>query len=155
AQFLARRLGAATCTQIPCNAVADVLAGGLFSKSYLSKSANPVAGTCMQPSFLGCPVRGQWADPLRPAMVENEIIQTLVVTPQAGCPATGCPTVIFAHGLGQSKTNAFAIAPQLAAANYATVAIDAVAHDSRAVRISDNPAIGCADAATGNPNDTR
>lgn len=143
-QFLQRVLPPGTCTAIPCAAVGDVLGGGLVSKSYLSESPNPVAGTCMAPDFLGCPVRGQWADPVAPAVVKPaEIVETLVVTPQAACPAAGCPTVIFAHAIGQSKTNAFALAPQLAQRGFATVAIDAVAHDSRAIRISNDAARGC------------
>jgi dienelactone hydrolase len=132
-----------TCTAIPCAAVGDVLGGGLISKSYLSESTNPVAGTCTAPDFLGCPVRGQWSNPVTPALVKADIVTALVVTPQAACPAAGCPTVIFAHAIGQSKTNAFAIAPQFAQRGFATVAIDAVAHDSRAIRISNNAAIGC------------
>jgi hypothetical protein len=156
-QFLQRTLPAGTCMAIPCSAVGDVLAGGLVSKSYLSESANPVPGNCAMPSFLGCPRRGQWANPVAPAVVKpNEVVETLVVTPLGGCPPEGCPTVIFAHGLGQSKTNALVIAPQLAqAGNFATVAIDAVAHDSRAVRISNDPARGCGDVNTGNPNNLR
>ena len=146
-QFLQRILPAGTCTAIPCAAVGDVLGGGLLSKSYLSESPNPVPGDCMAPGFLGCPVRGQWSHPVTPTMVKADVVETLVVTPQAGCPATGCPTVIFAHALGQSKTNVFAIAPQLAQMGFATVAIDAVAHDSRAIRISNDPARGC-DSAT-------
>jgi len=150
-QFLAAVLPMNSCTSsggpIPCNAVGAIEAGGLVTKSYLSESPNPVAGTCMTPDFLGCPVRGQWADPISPAVVKpNEIVQTLVITPAAACPTEGCPTVIFAHAIGQSKTNAFAIAPQLAAAGFATVAIDAVAHDSRAIRISSDAARGCGGA---------
>lgn len=138
-QFLQRVLPPGTCSAIPCNAVADVLGGGLVSKSYQSVSPNPLPGTCTAPDFLGCDVRGQWSDPVRPVQVGIEVVQALAVTPAGGCAAEGCPTVIFAHAIGQSKTTSFVLAPSLAARGFATVAIDAVAHDSRAVRISNDP----------------
>lgn len=146
AQFLARVLPAGACTLLPCNAVGDVLAGKLVSKSYQPELPNPVAGTCTSPDFLGCPLRGQWSDPVKPTMVKNDTIETLVVTPAAACPAAGCPTVIFAHRLVQGKTGSFQAGPVLAAQGFATVAIDAVAHDSRAIRISNDAARGCGGA---------
>src|SRR6185436_8880736 len=67
------------------------------------------------------------------------------IPPAAQMPGGGFPVIIFQHAVGQSKSNAFAIAGRLAAAGFVTVAIDAVAHDSRAVRVSNSAAIGCAD----------
>jgi hypothetical protein len=66
---------------------------------------------------------------------------------------------VFGHGLGSSKKTVFAIAPQLAGpvpvpfgfdSGFATIAIDFVAHDSRAIRTSDAAALGC----NGSPDPT-
>jgi pimeloyl-ACP methyl ester carboxylesterase len=128
---------------LPCQAVGDIGGGGLLSKQYQIDTPNPVAGDCSGTTKLGCAVPGPWGDPVNPTAVKTEIVETLVVLPAAGCPANGCPTVVFGHGLGSSKKTVFAIAPQLAGLGFATVAIDFVAHDSRAIRISNDATIGC------------
>jgi hypothetical protein len=150
-QFLQRVLPAGSCTQIPCDTVADVLKGTLASKSYQSLSNNPVAGDCTAPAFLGCKVPGQWADPVKPAVVGTENISAFIATPTAGCPTEGCKTVIFAHALGRSATDVFGFAPSLTSKGFAVVAIDAVAHDSRAIRNSNDPLRACNDAARPSP----
>ena len=147
-QFLRAVLPAGTCNAdggpLPCQAVGDVIGGGLLSKQYQEATANPLAGDCSAPDKIGCPIPGQFKDnPVNPPSQATEIVETLVVTPAAGCPATGCPVVVFGHGLGSSKKTVFAIAPQLAAQGFVTVAIDFVAHDSRAIRISNDAALGC------------
>jgi dienelactone hydrolase len=126
---------------LPCDSVGDILAGGLISKSY-------------QQVFGGVP--GPWNDSVHPTVVNpNNIVQVLAAVPTGAAPAGGWPTVVFGHGLGSSKTTMFAIAPQLAKAGFATVAIDFVAHDSRAVRTSTDPAKGCADVASVPPDPTK
>jgi dienelactone hydrolase len=93
---------------------------------------------------------------VRPTVVHpDNLIEVLAAIPAGTAPAGGWPTVVFGHGLGSSKTTMFAIAPQLAQAGFATVAIDFVAHDSRAVRTSSDPAKGCADVASAPPDPTR
>ncbi|MBA3397063.1 MAG: hypothetical protein H0T89_30820 [Deltaproteobacteria bacterium] len=140
--------GTQTCGAVGCQAVGDVLAGALISKQYQVETPNPLGSTCdangVGTGTLPCkPVPGPWADPVKPPMVKVEGIGALVFVPAAACPAAGCATVVFGHGLGSSKTSAFAIAPQLAANGFQTVAIDFVAHDSRAIRLSRDAAKGC------------
>ncbi|MGN6105850.1 MAG: hypothetical protein ACTHU0_12160 [Kofleriaceae bacterium] len=137
--------GSAVCASVGCAAVGDVLAGTLKSKSYQAEKPNPMAGGRMIP--------GAWGNPVNPTMVKEDLISAFAIVPAAACPASGCKTVIFGHGLGQSKTNVFAIAPQLAAQGHAVVAIDHVAHDSRAVRVSNTGT--CADGGTGAPSPVR
>ena len=143
--FLRGVLPANSCSAdggpLPCQAVGDVFAGGLGSPSYQIKRPErvmkPPGGLPPYGANFGGPVPGAWDHPTAPTANGSEVIVALALTPAAPCAAAGCPTVIFQHGLGQSKTNVFAIGSQLAATGYAVVAIDAVAHDSRAVRISD------------------
>jgi dienelactone hydrolase len=145
--FLRSVLPANSCSAdggpLPCQAVADVYAGGLGSPRYQAQRPEVVAKpprTAPLPPYganFGGPIPGAWDHPSAPTANGSEVIVTLALTPAAPCAVTGCPTVIFQHGLGQSKTNVFAIGSQLAATGYAVVAIDAVGHDSRAVRISD------------------
>ncbi|MBC7978368.1 MAG: hypothetical protein H7138_25565 [Myxococcales bacterium] len=140
AQFLTSR-GVPCAGGVPCAAVGDIVAGGLLSSSYQTDTANPlgVAG--------GPPVPGPWNNPTRPTVVHADVaIGFLAAVPAAEAPAAGYPVVVFGHGLGSSKTTVLAIASQLAAAGFASIAIDFVAHDTRAVRISKDPARGCDDA---------
>jgi dienelactone hydrolase len=143
--------GNAICGQVGCAAVRDVIAGGLGSRNYQAElpavipapTTGPTAGN---PNFGGT-IPGPWADPIAPAVVNSNIIQVLAVIPVTAGNGP-YPTVVFGHGLGSSKKTAIAIAPQLAANGYATVAIDFVAHDSRAVRTSTEATIGCANNGT-------
>lgn len=98
----------------------------------------------------GGPIPGAFSDPVKPAQQGSNSIGVLSVVPcvgGAGCapavPTNGWPVVVYGHGLGSSKTTLLAIAGQLAQLGYASVAIDFVAHDSRAVRVSTEAAIGC------------
>ncbi|BDG09728.1 hypothetical protein [Anaeromyxobacter paludicola] len=73
-------------------------------------------------------------------------LNALVVVP-AILGATSCtaspgacaklPLVVFQHGLGQNKTNVFAIASALSTAGFVTVAIDAPLHGERAFCAAD------------------
>lgn len=135
--------GNTLCGQVGCGAIGDVLGSGLIAKQYQADIENKAyTGTGAKP------IPGVWSDSKNPAEVKDETIGTLSLIPATAAPATGYPVVIFQHGLGQSKTTALAIAGALAGQGFATVAIDAVAHDSRAVRISSDAALGCADSAT-------
>jgi len=135
--------GTAICAQANCAAIGDVVGSGLVSKQYQVDTPNTTyTGTGAKP------IPGPWSDSKSPTEVKDETISVLGWVPASAMPANGYPVVIFQHGLAQTRTNAFAIAGSLAAAGFATVAIDAVAHDSRAVRISNATALGCADVAT-------
>jgi len=130
------------CGSVPCGAVGDILGGVLSAKSYQQDTANPMGGTAPA-------VPGAWSDPVKPTVTKpSSAIQFLATVPGGAAPAGGWPTIVYGHPLGSSKTTMFAIAPQLAAAGFATVAIDFVAHDSRAVRTSVDPLKGCPDAGT-------
>ncbi len=66
-----------------------------------------------------------------PVRQRQDRVPVTLVFPRTPAPATGYPVVIFQHGLGGSRTSIFGIANTLAAAGYATVGIDAVAHGMR------------------------
>ncbi len=79
-----------------------------------------------------------------PATWRPSALNALVVAPNPGgavqeaCPAPAsalscAPLVVFQHGLGQNKTNVFAIASTLASAGFAVAAIDAPLHGDRAL----------------------
>ena len=129
-------LGTGTCAAVGCAAVGDVLAGRLRSKQYQSERPNAAVPAS--------PIPGPWSDPVAPALVKEELLSVLITIPATAAPSAGYPTTIYQHGLGSSRTTLFAIGPQLASTGSATVAIDAVAHDSRAVQNSVDAARGCA-----------
>ncbi len=66
-----------------------------------------------------------------PARQRQDRVPVTMVFPRSAAPEAGYPVVIFQHGLGGSRTSIFGIANTLAAAGYATVGIDAVAHGMR------------------------
>ncbi len=139
-QFLSAALPAGSCTVLPCAAVAEVLVGGLLAKQFQVPGPNPLAGGTMIP--------GQWSDPVAPMVVAGTApLGVLITTTTNACNsgATGCPTVVFGHGLGSSRSTLAAIASQFASVGYNAVAIDFQAHGSRAIRVSNTGA--CADMA--------
>ena len=119
---------------LPCQAVGEIVVSGLIAKQYQIDTANAFDATK--------PIPGPWADPLSPPEVKNEAIQVFLST-AVNCPVAGCPTVVFGHGLGSSKSSMFAIAAQLGALGFNVAAIDFVAHGGRAKQVSNDPAIGC------------
>lgn len=131
--------GSATCETTGCAAVGDVVGGVIRSTQYQTEQPNPL-GTSDA-------IRGAWTDPYAPTPIRDELVEVLAFVPAAPAPAAGYPVVVFGHGLGARKETAFAIAPQLAAQGFMTAAIDLVGHGSRAVRISNDAAAGCGDAA--------
>ncbi|HEY4238729.1 MAG TPA: hypothetical protein VGM88_02900 [Kofleriaceae bacterium] len=139
---------------LPCDSIGDIIGAGLVSKDYQQQVPNPLTGlpACVQqdPNNSICPVPGAWSDPLAPTNPSSNVIQVLATVPTGTPPATGWPTIVFGHGLGSSKTTMLAIAPQLAAEGYATVAIDFVNHSSRAIRTSTDASLGCANDGDGN-----
>lgn len=135
---------------LPCQAVREVLVGALPSRQYQIAIPNPLTSdVCGPQGNQPCPetIPGPWSDPRTPEMTRVEPILAFAFAPQAQlCPnadTAGCPTIIFQHGLGRTQADVFAIASQLASAGYNVVAIDAVAHGNRAVRITEDPARGC------------
>src|SRR3546814_13480725 len=67
-----------------------------------------------------------------PKEQSEQTIPVLVTIPNANSgktmPADGWPVVIFQHGITGNRTQMIAIAPALAAAGFATVAIDLPLH---------------------------
>jgi hypothetical protein len=144
--------GNAICGQVGCANVGDVVGGALMSKQYQIDTPN-----MFDPAK---PIPGPWSDPVSPTVSKTATISVLGFLPAVAPPPSGYPTIIFGHGLGQSKTNLFAIGPQLAtpraalgfATGFASFSIDFVNHDTRATRISNDAAIGCADVAGAPPS---
>ncbi len=152
-QFLRAKLPAGSCTadggSIPCNQVADVVGGLLNSNNYQVKQPAKVMTGSTNPNE-GGPIPGPFSDPVKATSQGTEGIGVLGMIPCTGAscaapsvPPNGWPVVVYGHGLGSSKTTLIAIGAQLASLGYASVAIDAVAHDSRAVRVSTDAALGC------------
>jgi dienelactone hydrolase len=139
--FLAGALPAGACNAIPCDQVGDVFEGGLVSTQYqvLEPNPNPDGGNM---------VPGAWTDPVMPTPQFtsglNATLTFIAVIPKGAVPASGWPVVIFGHGLGSEKETLLAIAPQLAQAGFASIAIDFQASGSRAVQIDTAAADGCA-----------
>ena len=151
-------VGKATCAVAGCAAINDVLGSLLLSKQYQVDVPNMhYTGTGTRP------IPGAWTDPVSPTVVHDTNnanplandpqaqLSVLVVIPQGTPPAAGFPTVIFQHGITRARTDVFAIAGGLASRGFAVVAIDAVDHGSRAVRISNDPALACGDVTLGIP----
>lgn len=138
--FMQSVLGTNACAAVGCAAIGDVQLAPLTAPRFQTLSVNPLAGKPQIP--------GPFADPRMPTSSENERITVLTFIPATAAPPAGYPTVIFGHGLGQDRSNLFAIASQLAGRGFASVAIDFVAHGSRAVQVTDAAAAGCA----GSPN---
>jgi dienelactone hydrolase len=146
------RLGAATCGAIGCSSIGAIAGGLVIAPQYQVDMPNPAGFS---------PIPGQWDDPIHPTKTMDEQIQVVAFLPdeaQIPMPAAGWPTLVFGHGLGSAKETAAAIAPQLARAGFAVIAIDFVAHGSRAKRISDAPnpipPLSCENDANGAPNPT-
>jgi pimeloyl-ACP methyl ester carboxylesterase len=126
------------CASLPCGSVGDVLGAVLANKNFqtsLPNAANPSA-----------PIPGPWSDPYAPLQQGIEQLGVLAFIPSSTVPPNGWPTVVFGHGLGGSREELFAVASQLAAAGFASVAIDFQDSGSRAVATSADPTLGCAGA---------
>lgn len=142
----------ALCNTIGCDNVGDVLGAGVVSMTYQTHAQNPWSGTNDIP--------GPWSDPVTPAIQDpftvtsqgtqlpSGVLPVLAFVPAGTPPANGWPVVVFGHGLGSQKESLFVLAPQLASAGFASVAIDFVDHGDRAVRVTADPALGCAGHCT-------
>jgi pimeloyl-ACP methyl ester carboxylesterase len=135
-EFLAGVLGVDTCAAIGCAAVGDVLGGALLAPNYQVATSNALAG--------GASVPGPWSNPIAPDLVNEAAIPFFALVPATPAPAGGYPLVVFGHGLTRSRSDLFAMGPQLASAGVASIAIDWVGHGSRAVQTSDDATLGCA-----------
>lgn len=145
-QFMQSRLPAGSCQvdggPLPCQAVGDVLGSLLNSNNYQVQQPAKVPTGSTNPNE-GGPIPGPFSDPVKPTQQGTNPIQVFSMIPATPAPVNGYPVIVYGHGLGSSKTTLAAIGSQLAGLGYASVAIDFVAHDSRAVRISTDAAKGC------------
>lgn len=139
---------------VPCSALGCDAMGFVYAASAVSEAPSFVS-----PSFLSgddCDAAtevpaGAFSDPLAPAKSCDRGISVIAVLPSEPPGPSGYPTVMFAHGLGRSKEDVFAIAGALASGGIAVVAFDAVDHGERAVQISTDAALGCDGPGAGKP----
>lgn len=134
-EFLRARLGDQACALVNCDAVGNIVAGAFETPDYQQAMPNPMPQ--------GLPIPGAWSDPLAPALVREQAVSLIAFVPATPAPPDGYPVIVFGHDLSRSRNDLFAVGPQLAAAGFVSVAIDWVAHGSRAVRISDDATLGC------------
>jgi pimeloyl-ACP methyl ester carboxylesterase len=127
--------GTAACGLYACSFVGNVLQGVIGTTNYQKQVPNPTAGLP--------PIQGAWDDPIHPSAQGSLALGALMMTPTGTAPADGWPVVVFGHGLANNKENLFAIGGKLALAGFASIAIDASQHGSRAVRTSTAVALGC------------
>ncbi|HUS31412.1 MAG TPA: hypothetical protein VMZ53_23030 [Kofleriaceae bacterium] len=129
--------GNAACTLFGCGFVGDVLGTGIGTINYQQQLPNAWANANKKP------LQGPWSDPLKPETQASLVLETLITIPTGTMPANGWPVLIYGHGLTLSKETALTFAGRAAQAGFATVAIDFAGHGSRAIRISDDVALGC------------
>lgn len=133
-----RCAGAPDNGPLPCASVAEVVSGAVLSKQFQIDTPNPLDAAN--------PIPGPWSDPIAPAMTKVETLGAIATVTTAACATTtGCPTIVFGHGLGSSRGTLLAIASQFASQGFNSIAIDFVAHGSRAKRISNTGS--CVDIA--------
>jgi dienelactone hydrolase len=119
----------ALCNTLGCGAVGEVLHARLVTQDFQTALPNPLAG---EPA-----VPGPFTDATAPAVQGEKNLTVLLVLPATPAPTGGYPVVVFGHDLRRTKEDALAIAPRMAAAGLALVAIDWVNHGERRVRTSD------------------
>lgn len=128
--------GNALCASVfACAAVGGVFGGAIGTINFQTQLPNPTPGLP--------PLQGPWSDPVNPMPQESLALETVATVPAGPPPAGGWPVVVFGHGVTSSKESVFAIAGRMAAAGFATVAIDFSQHGSRAVRTSEAVTLGC------------
>jgi hypothetical protein len=147
-QAFAAALPGVPCESLGCAAIGTLYAAGQASPAPTFTSSSYLTGDdCSQPAA----ATGAFDDPIAPARVCQRQLPVLAVVPSAPPPATGYPTLIFAHGVGRSKEDLLPLAGTLAAAGIASVSVDALDHGVRAVQISTDPATGCDRAGADRP----
>ncbi|NGY04306.1 hypothetical protein [Solimonas terrae] len=146
-----KNTGTASGGQLP--PIADIYAGSMSVPYYLgtpsesnptapltaywqADTSKPAASGTLAPVGAPCSVLAPSAStttcyPL-PKEQTEQTIPVLVTIPNANSgntmPANGWPVVIFQHGITGNRTQMIAIAPALAAAGFATIAIDLPLH---------------------------
>ncbi|HWO10676.1 MAG TPA: hypothetical protein VNN80_14385, partial [Polyangiaceae bacterium] len=147
-QYFAAAIPDVPCAQLACDAIGAIYAAGPVSAApTLSSSSFLVGDDCTLPAVAG----GAFDDPVAPTLVCQRALPLLAVLPASAPGAAGYPVLIFAHGITRSKEDLLALAGPLARAGYASVAVDALDHGTRAVQVSMDPAAGCDRAGPDRP----
>jgi dienelactone hydrolase len=145
-QAFAAALPGVPCAVLGCAAIGTLYAAGPASMPPTFTSSSYLTGDdCSLPAA----ATGAFADPVAPPLTCQRQLPVLAVVPSTPAPATGYPTLIFAHGIGRSKEDLLPLAGTLAAAGIASVSVDALDHGVRAVQISTDAAAGCDGAGEG------
>lgn len=145
-QAFAAALPGVSCEALGCAAIGTLYAAGPAAMPPTFTSSSYLTGDdCSLPAA----ATGAFGDPVTPALTCQRQLPVLAVVPSTPPPATGYPTLIFAHGIGRSKEDLLPLAGTLAAAGIASVAVDALDHGVRAVQISTDAAAGCDRAGEG------
>lgn len=128
--------GAQVCALLyNCGSIGNIVATQIANVNYQIQQPN-----AFDPNK---PLQGPWTDPVHPEMQGGNGLDTIIGIPSGQMPTGGWPVIVYGHGLTASKETALTFAGRATAAGFAVVAIDFVAHGSRAVRISKDPALGC------------
>ena len=128
--------GAYVCANLyNCSTIGNILATRIVNTSYQKALPNQFDTQH--------PLQGPWSDPVHPQSQGGVDLDTIMGVPTGAMPAGGWPVIVYGHGLTASKETALTFAGRATAAGFAVVAIDFVAHGSRAVRISKDAALGC------------
>lgn len=98
--------------------------------------AHPAAGGTMAPAGAPCSALAPSLSTTRcypqPLLRSEQRIPVILTIPNAASgrtmPASGWPVVIFQHGITGNRTQMLAVAPALAAAGFASIAIDLPLH---------------------------
>jgi hypothetical protein len=147
-QAFAAALPGVPCEALGCAAIGTLYAAGPASMPPTFTSSSYLTGdNCSLPAA----ATGAFGDPVAPTLTCQRQLPVLAVVPSAPPPATGYPTLIFAHGIGRSKEDLLPLAGTLAAAGIASVSVDALDHGVRAVQISTDAAAGCDRAGDDRP----
>lgn len=145
-QAFAAALPGVSCAALGCAAIGTLYAAGPAATAPTFTSSSYLTGDdCSLPAA----ATGAFDDPVAPTLTCRRQLPVLAVVPSTPAPATGYPTLIFAHGIGRSKEDLLPLAGTLAAAGIASVSVDALDHGVRAVQISTDAAIGCDGAGEG------
>lgn len=136
------------CEALGCAAIGTLYAVGPASPAPTFTSSSYLTGDdCALPAA----ATGGFDDPVAPTRTCQRQLPVLAVVPATPPPATGYPTLIFAHGIGRSKEDLLPLAGTLAAVGIASVSVDALDHGVRAVQVSTDAAAGCDRAGPDRP----
>lgn len=147
-QAFAAALPGVACEALGCAAIGALYTAGPAASAPTFTSSSYLTG---DDCSLVAAATGAFDDPLAPTLTCQRQLPVLAVVPAAPPPASGYPTLIFAHGIGRSKEDLLPLAGTLAAAGFASVSVDALDHGQRAVQISTDAAAGCDRAGEDRP----